>query len=200
MGKGSRNRKSRELKMGWRRLECYFEEYRDGAGQPCVRLREKSSNNIVVLLGSSMTKTAFLQLVAEAQTLTVPELFESDGVDSYVLVSGHAVTTEDGVEVLDDAERVVTLSIKQEKLSDSDRVASLDWNIWCEVYINALSSDGVLGRYHYQRPQTANDRTLTSEAFSIFDDMVMKGTVGRDAVLHSVFIARSREQMMAMEV
>lgn len=69
----------------------------------------------------------------------------------------------------------------------------VDFGKDCSVYILYLDDNGKSAKLVYERPQSADDKTLTNEALYIFEDC-KRGGVGKAAELVAVFIARNENQ------
>lgn len=97
------------------------------------------------------------------------------------------------------------------------RSESIDYTSQCTVCID-YEDGGTTNRLVYERPQIQmpdgplteldrvrlsqypNDEVLTEEARAIFSDMQDKGRIGQQAVLGSIFIARSAAAALEMDL
>ena len=71
------------------KISCYIEEYSNQNGKLCARLRDKTSNKKVVLMGHNTDKNHLLRFLAQANIM--PTIYDKDGKD-IVAVRGYIVS------------------------------------------------------------------------------------------------------------
>ena len=75
------------------KISCYIEEYNNQNGKLCARLRDKTSNKKVVLMGHNTDKNHLLRFFAQAKIHQdiMPTIYDKDGKD-IVAVRGYIVS------------------------------------------------------------------------------------------------------------
>lgn len=65
------------------KINCYIEEYVNTQGRLCARLRDKQTNKKVVLTGTLLNKSHFLQFLSMAKIhkQIMPTVYERSGYD-----------------------------------------------------------------------------------------------------------------------
>ncbi len=78
------------------KISCYIEEYKNSAGQLCARIRDKKTNKIVALSGSSVDKRHFLMFLSKAkmQQGIMPTIYDRGGSD-IIAVRGYIASETD---------------------------------------------------------------------------------------------------------
>ena len=74
----------------------------------------------------------------------------------------------------------------------------VDFSIECRVHILCEDENGGTVQLTYERPQLADDETLTQEAHYIYEDS-KRGGIGKVSELIAIFIARNEDQESQME-
>ena len=78
------------------KISCYIEEYKNANGQLCARIRDKKTNKIVALSGSTVDREHFLRFLSQAklQKNIMPTIYDRDGSD-IIAVRGYIANETD---------------------------------------------------------------------------------------------------------